>query len=370
MKKVSILLLAVISVAGIMTGCGNKQASAAEPIEIVSDGDQTTTDTTTTDTTDTSTTEVSHDGMYQSELTNEWISDTLQNQRPIAAMVDNESIALPQYGLTQADVVYEMTNSTMNGGVTRFMVLVKDWESITQLGNIRSIRPTNLMVAPEWNAVICHDGGPFYIDDYLKNPYIDHFSGTFSRVSNGKSREYTEYIVTGDLDTNFTDTGYSTEYNKYYKGAHFQFAADETTTDLSQNSDSVEATHVDLPYQHNKPYLDYNSEDGLYSYSEYGAANTDPANGDAQLAFKNVILQNTTYKVYDEHGYMVFNVIDSGRSGYYITDGKAIPVTWKKTDDVTPTKYYDASGNEIVLNTGKTYIAIIPDDLWDGVLLK
>ena len=63
--------------------------------------------------------------MYRSELTNELIDESLKNQRPIAVMVDNESIALPHYGLSQADVVYEMMNSTLNGRITRFMVLVK-----------------------------------------------------------------------------------------------------------------------------------------------------------------------------------------------------------------------------------------------------
>ena len=80
-------------------------------------------------------------------------------------MVDNESIALPHYGLTQADVVYEMMNSTENGRITRFMALVKDWETLEQFGSIRSARVTNCILAAEWNAVLCHDGGPFYIDD-------------------------------------------------------------------------------------------------------------------------------------------------------------------------------------------------------------
>ena len=82
-------------------------------------------------------------------------------------MVDNESIALPHYGLTQADVVYEMMNSTENGRITRFMALVKDWETLEQFGSIRSARVTNCILAAEWNAVLCHDGGPFYIDEYI-----------------------------------------------------------------------------------------------------------------------------------------------------------------------------------------------------------
>ena len=44
--------------------------------------------------------------------------------------------------------------------------------------------------------------------------------------------------------------------------------------------------------------------------------------------------------------------------GYYITGGKAIHITWEKESDFAPTKYYDDNGNEIVLNPGKTFIAI------------
>ena len=140
-----------------------------------------------------------YENMYRSELTNEWISEDLQDQRPIAVMVDNELTALPHYGLTQADIVYEMMNSTLNDQITRFMVLVKDYDSIKQLGSVRSVRPTNLLIAPEWNAIVCHDGGPYHINAYLQ-PYAEHFSGTFSRVDNGKSREFTEYILPGDYD--------------------------------------------------------------------------------------------------------------------------------------------------------------------------
>ena len=37
---------------------------------------------------------------------------------------------------------------------------------------------------------------------------------------------------------------------------------------------------------------------------------------------------------------------------------RGIHITWKKTSDNEPTKYYDDNGNEIVLNTGKTFIGI------------
>ena len=94
------------------------------------------------------------EGMYRSELTNEWIDESLQDQRPVAIMVDNELTALDHYGVTQSDIVYEIMNSTANGEITRFMCIVKDWENITQFGSIRSARPTHFMIAPEYNAIL------------------------------------------------------------------------------------------------------------------------------------------------------------------------------------------------------------------------
>ena len=83
--------------------------------------------------------------------------------------------------------------------------LVKDWETVrSSLEVIAATRVTNCILAAEWNAVLCHDGGPFYIDEYIALPSVDDFNGGFSRVNNGKSREYTEYIVSGDLDKKFS----------------------------------------------------------------------------------------------------------------------------------------------------------------------
>ncbi|MCR5507428.1 MAG: DUF3048 domain-containing protein [Lachnospiraceae bacterium] len=311
------------------------------------------------------------EGMYRSELTNEWIDESLKDQRPIAVMVDNEKTALDHYGLSQSDIVYEMTNSTANDGVTRFMVLFKDYNSVKQIGSIRSVRPTNLQIIPEWNAVICHDGGPFYIDDYLAKDYVENFSGTFSRVNNGKSREFTEYILEGDVDKNFAShSKYSKTYNDYYPGPHYQFTSASKPNDLSQYSDAKSATHIQMPYKHNKPYLDYDAASGTYLYSEYGIKHVDAGNNNEQLSFKNLLIQNCRYVQFDSNGYMMFHSIDFNRDGYYITEGKVIPITWSKEDELTPTRYYDKDGDEIVLNTGRTYVALVPDDIWKGLTIE
>ena len=376
-KKILCALLSVSMVACILAGCDKEEettvATTGGPaIQVIKDQPAISVDAPAAEeeaAEDYSDDEV-REGFYRSELTNEWVDEAIKDQRPIAAMVDNEKTALPHYGLTKADVIYEITNSTANDGVTRLMVLVKDWGSIEQLGSIRSVRPTNLQLITEWNAVVCHDGGPFYIDDYLAKPYVENFSGTFSRVNNGKAREFTEYILPGDLDKNFDSKGYSRTYNDYYQGAHYQFAAPSKPYEMDSKNGVKDCTFVQMPYKHNKPFLEYDEENQVYKYSEYGQAHVDPGNNNEQLAFKNLLIQNCRYVQFDDNGYMMFHSIDYNRDGWYITNGKAIPVTWSKEDELTPTRYFDLDGNEIVLNTGKTYVALVPDDIWANLEIR
>ena len=356
-KRISMLVLSLMF-AAVMTACGGKEEAPAE--------ETATEEVVVEETTEVVEEEVVEDvipeGMYRSELTNELLPEELKDQRPIAVMVDNDKRALPHYGISQADIVYEMMNSTKNSRVTRFMVLVKDWESIERLGSVRSLRPTNIMLAAEWNAVVCHDGGPYHNDAYLAKGYTDNLSGGFARIDNGKPREFTEYITTGEIASRIEKAGYSREYNEHAnEGAHFQFAPESNPVDLAEMPNSQPCTKITLPFRNNNPYLVYNEETQTYDYFEHGDAHVDAGNN-VQTSFKNVIIQDVTFSELDENGYLVFNCIGEGRWGWYITNGTAMQITWKKLSDTDVTRYYDFDGNEITINTGKTYIALCPDD--------
>jgi len=308
------------------------------------------------------------EGMYRSELTNEPISEDLKDQRPIAAMIDNEKTALNHFGTNSADIIYEMMNSTANDRVTRLMAIFKDYESVEQIGSIRSVRPTNFMVAAEYNAIICHDGGPFYIDEYIARPYTSHFSGTFSRVKNGKAREFTEYILPGDMEKNFNNSKVSKEYNEYYPGPHFTF--NNNFKACSEQGATEEAKEVSLPFYHNSSQLKFNEANNTYDYYEYGSAHVDEGAGNETTTFTNVILMSCSFHQYDPNGYMVYNIVGNGE-GYYLTGGEAIKIKWSKSEEAALTEYTIAeTGESLVLNTGKTYIGIVPDDTWSEVTLN
>ncbi len=381
MKKLSYLMVLALTGAMLFTACGKKaakeEAASTEAADIVIGSEAVSIEASTEEAASTEVPEEAPEGMYASELTGEWIDQSLQDQRPIAVMVDDEKTALPHYGISTADIVYEMVNSTANEGVTRFMVMVKDWENIKQLGSIRSTRPTNLQIFPEWGAVLCHDGGPFWNDNFYKNKFVERFSGTFSRVNNGKPREFTEYILPGDLEKNFKNTGYSSTYSDWaysketsFSREHYKFASHNTPNTLSEYSDAVDCKKVSLPFHHNNPYLEYDADSQTYKYFQYNQAEVDAGNGNKQIAFTNLLLQNARLEQLDDHGYMMYYPSESNREGWFITQGKAVKVTWTKQNDLDATRYYDANGNEIKINVGKTYVALIPEKEWDNISME
>ncbi|MCR5249821.1 MAG: DUF3048 domain-containing protein [Lachnospiraceae bacterium] len=328
--------------------------------------------------------EVIPDGMYHSELTNEFISLDIKDQRPIAVMVDNEITALPHFGTSDADIVYEMLNSTANGRITRLMCVMKDWGSIEQFGSIRSTRPTNVMIAAEYNAILCHDGGPYYINEYLAKPYSNNLSSGFGRFPNGKSQEYTEYITydsytnptTGKfydgLKTRIERAHYSETYNEHYPGPHWNF--NRTEQNLSDShSDAFDATFVDLSscFPHNHSQLKYNEEIGKYEYYEYDKIYEDAGKNNAHLTFENVILQKCSFSQLDDHGYLIYNIlVGQPWDGYLLQNGEAIPIQWQKIGQSDRTVFSYMDGSFINLNTGKTYIAIVPDDSWSKMVIQ
>ena len=111
-------------------------------------------------------------------------------------------------------------------------------------------------------------------------------------------------------------------------------------------------------------WFEYHEDEGVYYRFEYKKPHTDENTGE-QLKFKNLIIQYTTSKVLDTNrGYLDLTTIGSG-TGKYITNGKAIDITWKHDKETEATKYYDADGNEIVLNQGKTNVCVLLDSMKD-----
>lgn len=368
MKKWKVLFLIAVSSTLLISGCGSKNENDtnsgvnAETIEQTAEEAGSATEVTDDE-------EPPAEGMVRSKLTNEWVDGSLADKRPIAVMIPNEISAVPHYGISNADVLYECN---VEGDMTRLMGIFGDWENMEKIGNVRSARDYFIYWSFEWDSILCHYGGPFYIDEVISRETTNNINGTVAASgvyfrSDDRSAPHNAYISAEGINQAIKQYDYAKEYRGMADESHFKFTSASNPNTLSQYSGSVSGTLVDMSecYPMTKSYFKYNAGDGLYYRYQNLAGGTDEPHVDAmndeQLAFKNVIVQYAYYEVRDEKGYLAYKCIDDSRDGWYFTEGKGIHINWVKESDYGATRYYDDDGNEITLNTGKTMILIVEE---------
>ena len=94
-----------------------------------------------------------------------------------------------------------------------------------------------------------------------------------------------------------------------------------------------------------------------------GKANIDLETNE-QYTAKNIIVykvRNYTLNDGENKGRQELDNIGSG-SGYYISNGYSVPITWQKDAHSAQTVYKYANGEEITVNDGNTFIQICPTD--------
>lgn len=315
-------------------------------------------------------TEPPREGMLRSPLTNEWVDAEVAKTRPIAVLIPNETGAVPHYNLSEASILYE---TNVEDRVSRLMAIYEDWEDLSMIGNIRSLRTYFAYWAFEWDAFIVHSGGPYFVDDLIAEPTTQNINdhvGTDTAAFFRDSRRPQPHnlFATGPGILNVVNSkGYSLSYRGLTDANHFKFTDTANQNDLTQYGDAAKsAVYIDMSgcYPLTRCYFEYNEQDGLYYRSQHLSSGTDGPHIDAvtgkQLTFKNILVQYVTYEEIGG-GYMVYQCHDTTQDGWFFTDGRGIHVTWEKGSDYSATRYYDDYGNEIVMNTGKTMICVVLD---------
>ena len=104
----------------------------------------------------------------------------------------------------------------------------------------------------------------------------------------------------------------------------------------------------------------YDTENKYYLRNIKGEPHTDLETKE-QYHFKNIIVTNVSNSTIsgDDKGRQDLGNIGTG-NGYFITEGKAIEITWEKTARDAKTVYKDTNGQPINVNDGNTFIQIIP----------
>ena len=78
------------------------------------------------------------DGQIESYLTGEWIDTEIAYRRPMAVMIPNNRNALPQFGISYADIIYEAPMEKCS--CTRLMGIFQNYGDLEYIEPIRSSR--------------------------------------------------------------------------------------------------------------------------------------------------------------------------------------------------------------------------------------
>ena len=291
------------------------------------------------------------------------LTDGAIGKRPVAVMVNNVDAALPQYGISAADLIFELP---VEYDLTRLMAVYGDYTRIPEVCSIRSCRYYYPILAVGFDAIYVNWG----MNESVARPTvnsmdIDQYDGDEYGLGDCFGRDKARY-----------ESGYAWEHTGVFHGPNFPsvLEKDKVRTDLKEDKTGTAFNFVEMDKNAapngedaQKVRVDFGANYSVFTYDEenheYLKNFKDSPHMDGiskeQLKFENVIVLETEIKPYP--GDEVIKYVDweggENAKGYYISEGKMVPITWSKASMYDPLKFFDANGNELQLNRGKSYIA-------------
>ena len=303
------------------------------------------------------------------------------NKRPIAVVIDNISNAYKnQKGLYQADILYE---ALVAPGITRYLAVIEDYESVRDICNVRSGRDFHIDIAQSHNAIlVCHGGSinekydfyqlvanrlgnRFAIVDTMFEPITSWKENgeTYGTIQNkGSRKDLLHDTVVNGTALKLMITGKSSRFAKSgtsYTGAPkgFKFG---TSSAVASNI-SARTVKIDFTMDNNtskkEVTFEYDSSSGKYIRSQVAV---NGLSGE-QLSFTNVIFLGvdvTCDKGPKEDPKIAFISVTGAGKGYYCYGGKMIAINWAKSANgalILTTE----NGTELTLAAGNTYIGYL-----------
>ena len=278
--------------------------------------------------------------------------------RPYAIMINNvEGARKLQSGLQDAYMVYELM---VEGGITRYLALFLD-QSTERIGSIRSARHYYLDYALENDAIYVHHGySPQAREDWSKlgvdRIEVNESTTGWRDKSASKTYEFT-------LFTNIEKLGKGIQSKRTERNKDLLLNYSVDNIDISQMEGAIPANKVDIKYSSNTTTnYEYDTDNNIYLRSVNNKSQNDYVTG-KQLTVKNIIVYKVKYSNIqgDNKGRQTIDNVGNG-TGYYISNGYAVPITWKKDSRSSATIYKYNNGKEIQVNDGNTFIQIMPDN--------
>ncbi|MDQ1503979.1 MAG: hypothetical protein QOD57_1706 [Actinomycetota bacterium] len=283
--------------------------------------------------------------------------DIVRSKRPVLVVkIDNAPKARPQIGLNQADVVFE---EGVEGGITRFAALFHSEES-KPVGPVRSARSTDIkIVSALHHPLFAYSGANALFKQYvadapLVDVGVDKYPDRYHR-DNGRSSPYNLFSETEQLLDLAPD-------GSVPPPPLFAFRSPGTAP---SGPGAHAATHARVWWQASKlteAIWDWDVTAKGWRRTQNGETHVDAAG--RQVTPANVVVQFVSYHdtgLVDSSGTSVpeADVVGEG-DAWVLTGGMLIPCHWSKPSNTEVTRYTDATGAEVRLGRGKTWVELVP----------
>ncbi len=300
--------------------------------------------------------------MYVDPLTGLESEKDLRRVIPVSIMRDNLSAAAPQSGLSRADILMEVL---AEGGITRLILITNDYGGNEVYGPVRSTRHYTVSLTQAFGTLMVGAGGSplgYTMIKSLNIPYLDGVNDKYSGL--GFYRDPDRMANAGASHSLMTSG------ERILKLAQKHGWATTATSDIRPAFNFInggqnftgEATHVCIPYSSTQyVQMIYSpSAQKYYRYQLGDRAHIDAENGE-QLSFTNVfvLFAETETIADDTEGRLDVTTTGDG-SGYYISEGRYIPIKWSRIGDTSSFIFTDEGGALVGVNKGKTFISIAP----------
>jgi len=271
----------------------------------------------------------------------------------LAVKIENSTDARPQYGLEQADTVWE---EVVEGGITRFLAVFQS-KTPSRIEPIRSVRPMDPAIVAPLDGVFAFSGGQTPFVNAAKRVSqvltLDGGSPGFHRDPN-RVAPHNVYADTKDLFAQANSSRTSPPPQQFRFARTFAQA-----TAVASGKTAKKATIRMSPAY--VPGWTYDARTKVYLRDERGVPSKS-AQG-VRLSGTNVVVLrvkvvNTKYK--DPAGNPVPDTVLQGTgSATVLTGGKAITGRWSKSSTRAVLRV-TAGGKDILLAPGQTWVELVP----------
>lgn len=268
----------------------------------------------------------------------------------LAAVIDNHPDARPSFGLSSAEIVYDIP---AEGGIDRYLALfaIDEEKEGMEIGPIRSARPYFLDIAKEYEALLLHCGGSPEALARISKEGLLSLNEFYNSVY---YRRYPGYLAPHNILANFD---YIEEYTVNRNLEKSVFSPWKFKNENNFNSDeAVYEIKVSNGQRQYDVVWNYDTDSDLYLRSLAGKKQID--NGGQEISASNLVFQFVDTEVLDSALRLKIETVGRGDATVCI-DGSCIEGYWKKDDLDSRTKYYSNNDEEVVFNSGQTWIHFI-----------